>query len=78
MWKPGQIINVHSNIYRVTKSKTIKQSMTCMICAGVNTRPPCLDSNDYPETDKPFSVYECLTKIQKGCYLKKINVSSNI
>lgn len=74
MWKPGQLIRKNGNLYRVTKSKTIKQSMTCMICFGVNIHPPCLESNDYPENDKPFSVYDCLTNIQKGCYLKKISV----
>ena len=74
MWKPGQLVRKNGNLYRVMKSKTIKQSITCMICANANTRPPCLESNDYPETEKPFSVYDCLTHITKGCYLKKVSV----
>lgn len=74
MWKPGQLVRIKGELYRVTKSDKIKQSMVCMQCAGVNKCPACLDSNNYPETKEPFSVYKCLTNIQKGCYLKKVSI----
>ena len=72
MWKAGQIITKNGKQYRVTKSCSLKQSMVCRICGGANKSTPCIESNNYPTTDKPFSVYDCLTNIQKGCYLKPI------
>lgn len=71
MWKPGQTVMANGKRYRVTKCHAMKQSMVCMICAQKNGTIPCTESNNYPSTKEPFSVYKCLTNIQKGCYLKR-------
>lgn len=71
MWKAGQTVTANGKRYRVTKCHAIKQSIVCMVCAQMNIGTPCLESNNYPTTKEPFSVYKCLTNIQKGCYLKR-------
>ena len=75
MWKKGQIVNLNGKQFEVVEAFSSKRNIVCRVCGGANKCTPCIESNNYPENENPFSVAQCLKNIEPGCYLKEINGS---
>lgn len=71
MWKEGEEVELNGKTFIVTKSCSIKRHIACRVCGGVNKCTPCIESNNYPESDSPFSVRECMKNMPSGYYLKE-------
>lgn len=71
MWKPGQLITLWENVYRITKCDYASGYKACMFCQQQNTKPPCINGFDYP-SKKGFDLRECVKNMPKNCFPKKL------
>lgn len=76
MWKPGQLVTLWGNVYRITKSCETKRTYVCMLCQWKNTETPCTIRFNYPEKDG-FSAKLCTRKMPLGCYPKLLKPNSS-
>lgn len=76
MWKPGQLVTINGNLYRISKYigfNPYSDARVCAFCQKQNTRPPCVGRFDYPNILDVFSVAKCVLKMPIYCYPKRIS-----
>lgn len=59
MFKVNEIVNLNGKDYRISMIEWSKGYKACMLCARINSRPPCIDAYDYPEKMGMFNSQQC-------------------
>ena len=75
MFKPDEIVKLNGKNYRISQVEWSKGSKACMLCAGINNRPPCIDAFDYPEKMDMFNSRQCAMNMPEFHIPKLVKVT---
>jgi hypothetical protein len=74
MWKPGQLITINGDVYRITKTAYLKRYMCCAFCQKRNYMTQCTKPfYNNVKVKNLFTLLDCSKKMPDGCIPVKVN-----
>ena len=74
MWKPGQLVNLNGDVYRITKTCFTSRYRACNWCQARNGECPCVIPYTHvakrPKTN--FTLLTCARKMPQFCIPVKL------